>query len=170
MSEIETQQGEVAGLQTAQDLNDNIDQKIRSLHLSDKIDNERRDRASGDQEWLKRLAEERAARQQQDQALASEVSRLREEAVEESTGRKAADRAADRNIQDVRKALQRLERETENWLSQEQERWRAIEELRDLATAENSRREAADGDLRQFGQTAFQEVDGWWRRYAAAGA
>jgi hypothetical protein len=93
------------------------------------------------------LSEEAKSRQQQDQVLANEVSRLREEAVEESTGRKVADRSIQ---EEVREVLQRLERESENWLSQERERWRAIEELRDLATAETSRREAVDGDLRQL--------------------
>ena len=79
--------------------------------------------------------------------LANEVSRLREECIEEATSRKAADRGIQ---EEVREVLQRLERASENLLSQARERWRAVEELRDLATAETSRREAVDSALRQL--------------------
>ena len=75
------------------------------------------------------------------------MSRLREECIEEAASRKAADRGIQ---EEVREVLQRLELESETWLRPERERWRAVEELRDLATAETSRREAVDSDLRQL--------------------
>lgn len=92
------------------------------------------------------LTEEAKARQQQDQVLAGQVSRLNEEAAGETNSRKFAIGSMQEEFKDV---LARLERERESVSTKEKERWRAIETLRDDLLAEIVKREASDGELRQ---------------------
>jgi len=93
------------------------------------------------------LAEESKTRQQQDQVIAGEVGRLREETVEEMSARKLAVTGIREELQDI---LVRIEREREEWMGKEKERWRVIEVLRDELTVEVGRRDTGDDALRQL--------------------
>jgi len=129
-----------------------LDGKI--LNLSQAVDDARKWRIEQYNELVlelskvtEMLTEEAKARSQQDQVIAGEVSRLREETIEETSSRKVAVSGCREEIQDV---LTRLEREREVWMGKEKERWKAIEVLQDELSAETGKRDAGDDTLRQL--------------------
>jgi len=93
------------------------------------------------------LTEEAKIRAQQDQVIVGELTRLREETLEETSARKTNDNGLREEVKDV---LFRIEREREEWMGKEKERWKAIEMIRDELTNEIGRRDTGDDTLRQL--------------------
>jgi len=150
----------------------------KSLELREGVDEVRKWRSEQYNELILELAkltemitEETKSRQQQDQVLAGEVTRLREETTEEVNARKIAVSNVTSETKDL---LLRLEKDRDEHLTKEKDRWRSIEALSESLVTEGSRRDAAITELRQLmdreSMTREEVIQGATRAWQRANA